>query len=81
VRGEKVMSRRRLEQELDLSDVVLARIVARLKEQDLIIEVEGDLAGLVPARPPSEITLAQVMRAFRGLFIMSTSRCVCKMKC
>lgn len=65
-RGDKVMSRRRLEEEFDLSDEVLNRITGRLKRHDLVIEVEGDLAGFLPARPPSEISLAQVMRAFRG---------------
>lgn len=66
LRGDKVVSRRHLEDKLDLSDEVLERLIDRLKTRDLLIEVTGSLNGLMPARPPSEITLAEVLRAFRG---------------
>ncbi|HTM22516.1 MAG TPA: YihY family inner membrane protein, partial [Kofleriaceae bacterium] len=64
--GKKVMSRRALENRFDLSDEVITRITDRLKENDLIIEVEGDHNGFLPARPPDRITLAEVLAAFRA---------------
>ena len=64
--GQKVVSRRALETRFDLSSEVLGRITQRLKSRDLIIEVQGDHHGFIPARPPHEISLAQVLRAFRG---------------
>lgn len=66
VRGEKVISRNTLEEMFDLSNDALTRIVERLKKHDLVIEVEGERAGFLPARPPSEISLADVLAAFRG---------------
>lgn len=65
-RGDKVMTRRLLEMQFDLSDDALGRITSRLREHDLIIEVEGEMSGFLPARPLKEISLAEVMRAFRG---------------
>jgi membrane protein len=64
--GDKVMPRRALEDMFDLSHDVLSRIAERLKRHDLLIEVEGQQHGFVPARPPSEISLGQVLAAFRG---------------
>lgn len=65
-RGDKVTTRRSLETRFDMSPEVLARIIERLREHDLIIEVDGDLRGLLPARPPGQISLASILRAFRG---------------
>ena len=48
-----------------LNDVV-ERITRRLKSEDLLMEVEGEHAGFLPARPPSDISLAQVLAVFRG---------------
>jgi len=64
--GQKVVTRRALENRFDLSDEVLTRITARLVDHDLLIEVEGDHSGFLPARPPARITLAQVLGAFRA---------------
>ena len=64
--GDKVLPRRTLQDMFDLSEEVLARIVERLVRNDLVIEVEGDQRGLLPARPPSEIALHDVLGAFRG---------------
>ena len=76
VDGEKVLSRRALEQRFDLSDEVLSRITHRLKEHDLLIEVTGDVNGFLPARPPSEISLAHVLRAFRGSDVVAPSTAI-----
>lgn len=64
--GDKVMPRRVLEEIFDLSDNVLTRITDRLVKRDLIIEVEGEVAGFLPARPPGEISLGEVLGAFRS---------------
>ncbi|RMH41878.1 MAG: hypothetical protein D6689_09945 [Deltaproteobacteria bacterium] len=66
LRGAKAISRRALADRFDLSDVALDRVLARLKEADIVVEVEGDLVGVMPARPPSEISLADVLATFRG---------------
>ena len=64
--GAKVLSRQKIADRLDLSPDVVERITRRLKDADLLMEVEGDFIGFVPARPPNEISLAQVLAAFRG---------------
>lgn len=64
--GDKVLPRRTLQDMFDLSEEVLSRIVERLARGDLVIEVEGEQSGLLPARPPSEIALHDVLGAFRA---------------
>lgn len=64
--GAKVLSRQKIADRLDLSPDVVERITRRLKVADLLIEVEGEHIGFLPARPPNEISLAQVLAAFRG---------------
>ncbi|HEY8142952.1 MAG TPA: YhjD/YihY/BrkB family envelope integrity protein, partial [Kofleriaceae bacterium] len=64
--GAKVLSRQKIADRLDLSPDVVERITRRLKDADLLMEVEGDYIGFLPARPPNEISLAQVLAAFRG---------------
>ncbi len=66
LRGDKVVSRRALADRFDLSDEVIDRIGTRLKEHDLVMEVEGEHVGFMPARNPMEIALAEVLGAFRG---------------
>lgn len=66
IAGDKATSRRALEDRFDLSSEVLERLVERLKTRDLLIETEGEPPGLVPARPPSEIRLTEVLAVFRG---------------
>lgn len=65
IAGEKTLSRAKLAERFDLGDEVIDRLVGRLTERDLLMEVEGATRGLAPARPPSTITLAEVMSAFR----------------
>jgi membrane protein len=64
--GRKVISRQQIADRLDLSPDVVERITRRLKTEDLLMEVEGEHAGFLPARPPSDISLAQVLAVFRG---------------
>ncbi|HET6612460.1 MAG TPA: YhjD/YihY/BrkB family envelope integrity protein, partial [Kofleriaceae bacterium] len=64
--GEKTLSRRALSDRFDLSEAAVDRITARLKDANLVIEVDGDTSGFLPAKPPSDITLSEVLAAFRG---------------
>ena len=64
--GQKVTSPTTLEEMFDLSGEVLDRITTRLEAHDLIIHVEGEFSGYLPARPPSEISLGHVLAAFRN---------------
>lgn len=63
--GKKVLTHQQIADRFDLSPDVVERLTQRLKDADLLMEVEGDHVGFVPARPPSEITLADVLAAFR----------------
>jgi membrane protein len=42
------------------------RIMRRLHEKRLLVELDGDPPAFVPGRPPKEISLADVMAPFRG---------------
>jgi membrane protein len=66
IRGRKVTSRRWLADRFDLSDDVVDRIADRLKESDLVLDARGEHVGLLPARPPQEIMLADVLGVFRS---------------
>lgn len=66
LRGEKTLSRNAVATQLDLDDDVLVRLIDRLVEADLLLVVEGTSSGLIPARPPSEITLREVLAVFRS---------------
>lgn len=66
LRGEKTIGRTALATLLDLDDDVLGRLTSRLKDNDLLIEVEGAHSGFLPARPPNEISLAEVLAVFRA---------------
>jgi membrane protein len=64
--GRKALPRPVLMDRFELTDEALERLLLRLKEHDLVVEVDGDVTGLMPARPLGEMTLADVLRAFRG---------------
>ncbi len=64
--GDKSISRRRLQDQFDLTTNGLESLLHRLKTRSLVLEVEGDHPGLLPARPPSTISLRQVLDAFRS---------------
>ena len=55
-----------LADQFDLGEDTVERIFRRLKETRLILEVEGDTEGYLPARPPTEVTLSEVLAPFRG---------------
>jgi membrane protein len=71
--GEKTLSRNVVATRLDLDDDVLIRLIDRLVSADLLLVVEGRHSGLIPARPPSEITLREVLAIFRSEDTTSTA--------
>jgi membrane protein len=49
-----------------VSEEVIERIFNRYKEEKLILEVEGDTQGYIPARPLDQIYIDQIINAFEG---------------
>jgi membrane protein len=66
LRGEKTVTRRQLGERFDLGDEVVDRLAERLLGRAFLMEVDGDPPMLAPARPPGEITLADVLGTFRA---------------
>ena len=64
--GKKTVRRSELSTRLDIDDDVLARLTERLEKHDLLLELEGPTRGFLPAKPPSEIMLADILNIFRG---------------
>jgi membrane protein len=64
--GDKTLSRAALADRFDLSGDAVERLTQRLEDNDLLIEVEGHNPGFIPARPPDEITLDEVLATFRA---------------
>jgi membrane protein len=65
-RGGKGIDRALLGREFGLSVEVIDRIAARLKNQGLLAEVQGDKEGFIPGRAAGSITLQDVLAAFRS---------------
>jgi membrane protein len=65
-RGGKGIDRASLGREFGLSVEVIDRIAARLKNQGLLAEVQGDKEGFIPGRAAASITLQNVLAAFRS---------------
>jgi membrane protein len=65
-RGGKGIERDHLARDFGLSAEVVGRLVERLKDRDMIAEVRGDKEGLIPARAPSAISVADILKAFRS---------------
>ena len=65
-RGGEALATEDLADRFDLGEDTVERIFRRLKDAKLVLEVEGDTEGYLPSRPPSEVTLAEVLAPFRG---------------
>lgn len=52
---------------LELAEDALDHIMKRLKAAGLIVEVEGDIDGWVPARAPAEVSVVDVLKLFRAV--------------
>jgi membrane protein len=64
--GERALPRGELQARFQLTDEALDRMLHRLRDAGLVMEVEGDTEGYLPARPPDTMTLAEVLSLFRG---------------
>ncbi|MBI4510614.1 MAG: YihY family inner membrane protein [Deltaproteobacteria bacterium] len=65
------VGRAELSRMFQVSEDVVERVMRRLKDHRLVLEVEGDVEGYLPARPPSDMTLADVLTPFRGSDVIS----------
>jgi membrane protein len=65
-RGGKGIDRTFLGREFGLSVEVIERLTARLKNQGLLAEVQGDKEGFIPGRAADTISLQDVLTAFRA---------------
>jgi membrane protein len=64
--GGQALPAEELADRFEIGEDVVERIFRRLKEARLVLEVEGDTEGYLPARAPTEVTLAEVIAPFRG---------------
>ncbi len=65
IRDGKATPRIQLEEFMDLSPAAVNRLVLRLKESNLVVSVSGEITGILPAIPPNEIPLCNILKAFR----------------
>ncbi|MSP60548.1 MAG: YihY family inner membrane protein [Myxococcales bacterium] len=71
--GKKALAMSDLVERLRLPEEAVLRVLERLAERDLAIEVELDGGhGWLPARPPSAIRLDEVLAAFRALGVRAS---------
>jgi membrane protein len=65
-RDGRAVDRTELTARFGLNDDVAERVLARLREGGLVLAVDGDTTGYLPARAPQDITLGDVLDLFRG---------------
>jgi membrane protein len=63
--GEKAVTRIELASRFEVPEEMVAALVLRLKHADLLVEVEGEVHGIMLGRDPSAITVEQIMAPFR----------------
>jgi Rrf2 family protein len=63
---EGAVSAKRIAEEFRIPPELLAKILQRLAKRQLIVSHNGPKGGYVLARPQSEITVGQVVRALEG---------------
>ncbi|HIE28444.1 TPA: YihY family inner membrane protein [Candidatus Poribacteria bacterium] len=64
--GNAALSKSHIASKFGVSEEVIERIFKRYKEERLILEVEGDTQGYIPARPLNRIYIDQLINAFEG---------------
>ena len=64
--GNAALSKSHIASKFGVPEEVIERIFKRYKEEHLILEVEGDTEGYIPARPLNEIYIDQIINAFEG---------------
>jgi Rrf2 family protein len=63
---ETAVSAKRIAEEFNIPGELLAKILQRLAKRKLIVSHNGPKGGYVLARPQTEITVGQVVRAIEG---------------
>jgi membrane protein len=63
--GGKALSEEELAERFDLDELVVDQIASRLKSNDILVEVSGDVHGLLLACPPEQLTVERVFAALR----------------
>jgi membrane protein len=69
--GGRATPRLELSRRFAVSEEIVERVMRRLREGGIVLEVDGDSAGYLPARPATDITLADVLGLFRGADVVS----------
>jgi membrane protein len=64
--GGRATPRDELRFRFGLTEETAERVLRRLREGGLVVEIDGDTTGYLPARPAGDITLADVLALFRG---------------
>ena len=64
--GNAALSKSRIAFKFGIPEEVIERIFKRYKEEHLLLEVEGDTQGYIPARPLNQIYINQLINAFEG---------------
>lgn len=67
--GDEPLSPRQLGERLGCSHSYLAKVLGMLVKADLLQSFRGAKGGVLPARPPEEITLRDVVEACQGLLV------------
>jgi Rrf2 family transcriptional regulator, iron-sulfur cluster assembly transcription factor len=71
-RGEGArLSTRTIQQEMLIPPALMMRIVAQLAKTEVINTFPGREGGLMLRRPPSQITLKDILEAFEGPLLLS----------
>ncbi|MFQ6040910.1 MAG: YhjD/YihY/BrkB family envelope integrity protein [Candidatus Poribacteria bacterium] len=64
--GKAALSKSHIASKFGIPEEVIERIFERYKEEHLILEVEGDTQGYIPARSLNQIYINQLIDAFEG---------------
>jgi len=64
--GNAALSKSHIASKFGIPEGVVERIFKRYKEEDLVLEVDGDTEGYIPARPLNQIYIKQIITAFMG---------------
>jgi Rrf2 family protein len=64
--GFGAVSAKRIAEEFAIPPELMAKILQKLAKQRLIVSTNGPKGGYALARPPTEITVGQVIRALEG---------------
>jgi membrane protein len=64
--GGRATTRAALADRFGVSEDLADQVLRRLRVGGLVLEIDGDATGYLPARPPADVTLDEVLAVFRG---------------